>query len=137
MPRAIQKLTFGLLAFLLTLARPIQAQDQAAFAKWWTQFQGAVARHDVNAVVQGAKFPMDWENGATRNIKTEAELTSRYDFYITAEIKKIVATKKAERIPSTGKYIVIWKAHGNEYALYFTPLGGGVFALDGLSEGAP
>ena len=136
MPHAIEKLTFGLLALLLTLA-PIQAQDQAAFAKWWPQFQGAVARHDVNAVVHGATFPMDWENGPTRSIKTKEDLTARYDFYITAEIKKIVATKKPERISTTGKYIVIWHARGNEYALYFTPLGGGVFALDGLSEGAP
>jgi hypothetical protein len=133
-PPAIEKLTFGLLALLL--APPIYAQDQAAFAKWWTPFQGAVARHDAAAIGKGAAFPMNWENGPTRSIKTQADLTSRFDFYITAEIQKIIAAKKPERNP-TGNYTITWHARGNEYSLYFKPLGGGVFALDGLSEGPP
>jgi hypothetical protein len=134
-PQTRKRLQLGLVALLLALATPIQAQDQAVFAKWWPQFQTAVARHDVGAVVQGAKFPMNWENGPTRNIKTQADLTARFDFYITAEIKKSIATIKPERLPN-GIYILTWHARGNEYSLYFRPLGTG-FALDGLSEGPP
>ena len=119
------------------MAPAIQAQDEAAFAKWWAQFQTAVARHDVKAVVQGIHYPMDWENGPTRDIKKEADLTSRFDFYFTADIKKAIATKKPERISTTGKYIIIWHARGNEYSLHFTPLGSSAFALDGLAEGPP
>ncbi len=134
-PQTLKKSTLGLLALLLGLASPIHAQDQAAYAKWRPQFQAAVARRDVKAVEQGIKFPMSWENGQTSSIKTEAELTSRFDFYITSEIKKQIATIKPERLPN-GIYILTWHARGNEYSLYFRPLGS-AFALDGLSEGPP
>ena len=31
---------------------------------------------------------MDWENGPTRAIKTEADLARRFDFYFTTDIKE-------------------------------------------------
>lgn len=49
----------------------------ADFVKWWPHFQAAVAKSDAPAVVQGAHFPMHWENGPTREIKTPDELTGR------------------------------------------------------------
>ena len=105
------------------------------FGAWWPKFQAAVAGHDVKAVLQGAKFPMNWENGPVRQIKTESDFTSRFDTYITPEIRKAIAKIKPERLPN-GTYILTWKARGNEYSLYFAPLGD-VYALDGLSEGPP
>jgi hypothetical protein len=124
-----------LLALALLLSLQIHAQDQAGFAKWWTPFQAAVARRDVKTIAEGVQFPLNWENGPTRNIKTEAELANRFDFYFTAEIKRIIATKRPERLPN-GIYIITWKARGNEYSLYFKPQSS-AFALDGLSEGPP
>lgn len=79
---------------------------------------------------------MNWENGAVREIKTEAEFVNRFDVYFTSEIKRKIAGVKPERLPD-GTYILTWKARGNEYSLYFKPGAGGAFALDGLSEGAP
>ena len=108
------------------------AQD-AGFAKWWPQFQAAVARRDAKGVAHGVAFPLNWENGPTRNIKAETELSNRFDFYFTAEIKKIVASKIPEVLPN-GIYIITWKARGNEYSLYFKPQAP-AFVLDGLSEG--
>ena len=82
------------------------------------------------------RFPQPWENGpAIREIKTAADLTARFDVYLTAEIKKQIATKKPEHLPN-GNYIIVWHARGNEYSLHFTPAGTG-FALDGLGEGPP
>ena len=82
------------------------------------------------------RFPHSWENGpAVREIKTAADLNARFDVYLTAEIKKQIATKKPERL-SNGNYIIVWHARGNEYSLHFTPAGAG-FALDGLGEGPP
>jgi hypothetical protein len=103
------------------------------FAAWWPQFQNAVAKHDAKFAVQGASFPMHWENGKIRDIKTEADLAKRFEFYFTPEIRKAIVNEKPERLPS-GTYIITWKARGNEYSLYFKPAGGS-FALDGLSEG--
>jgi len=105
------------------------------FGAWWPKFQAAVSGHDVNAVLQGAKFPMNWENGPVREIKTETNFTSRFDTYMTPEIRKAIAKIKPERLPN-GTYILTWKARGNEYSLYFAPRGEG-YALDGLSEGPP
>jgi hypothetical protein len=122
-----------LLTLWLFLLPQIGAQD--VFAKWWPQFQSAVTRREIKTIAQGVEFPLNWENGPTRNIKTEADLTNRFDFYFTAEIRKVIATKKPERLPN-GIYSITWKARGNEYALYFKPRGS-VFTLDGLSEGPP
>jgi hypothetical protein len=119
---------------LLLAAVALFAAD-ADFTAWWPQFQNAVAKHDAKAAVQGASFPMNWENGKIRDIKTEKELLNRFDFYFTPEIRKAIASEKPDRLPS-GTYIITWKARGNEYSLYFNPAGGR-FALDGLSEGPP
>lgn len=106
-----------------------------AFNSWWPKFQAAVAAHDVEAVAHGAKFPMNWENGPVRQIETAGEFTSRFDTYVTPEINNSIAKIKPERLPN-GTYILTWKARGNEYSLYFAPLGD-TYALDGLSEGPP
>ena len=125
-------LRIGLFAVLPTL---LPAAD-TGFAKWWPQFQTAVAQRDVKAVARGVQFPLNWENGPIRAIKTEADLAKSFDVYFTAEIRKIIATKKPERM-ANGVYSITWKARGNEYSVYFKPGDGGVFVLDGLSEGPP
>ena len=123
--------------FAVMFASVANAQSpDAAFQKWWPGFQSAVAKHDAKAVAQGMRFPQPWENGpAIREIKTAADLTARFDVFLTPEIKKEIATKKPERLPN-GNYIIIWHARGNEYSLHFTPAGS-AFALDGLGEGPP
>ncbi len=115
----------------------VTAQNpDAAFQKWWPGFQSAIAKHDAKAVAEGMRFPQPWENGpAIREIKSAADLTTRFDVYLTPEIKKQIATKKPERLPN-GNYIIVWHARGNEYSLHFTPAGS-AFALDGLGEGPP
>jgi hypothetical protein len=122
----------------ILILNPLASADTSAseFAKWWPQFQSAVAKRDAKAVAQSARFPLNWENGPVREIKTDAELVSRFDFYFTAEIRKMVAGRKPERLPN-GVYIITWKARGNEYSLYFRPGDSGGFLLDGLSEGPP
>jgi hypothetical protein len=122
-----------MLAALLFQAAP--SGKTVDFAKWWPQFQAAVAKNDAAAVGKGADFPLNWENGPIREIKSQADLAGRFDSYFTAEIKRIVATKKPERLPN-GTYFITWKARGNEYSIYFKPQGG-TFVLDGLSEGPP
>jgi hypothetical protein len=105
------------------------------FAKWWPQFQAAVAKADGKTVAAGAHFPLQWENGPIRQIKTDTELVQHFNTYFTPEIKKMVATKKPA--PSgRGEYGITWKARGNEYSIFFAPAGSG-FALGGLSEGPP
>jgi hypothetical protein len=122
------------LFFAVVFAAAAQSPD-AAFQKWWPTFQSAVAKRDTAAVAQGMRFPQPWENGpAIREIKSAANL-SRFDAYLTPEIKKQIARKKPERLPN-GNYIIVWHARGNEYSLHFTPLGS-AFALDGLGEGPP
>ena len=108
----------------------------AAFRKWWPGFQAAVTKHDTKTVARGMRFPQPWENGPPiREIKSEADLTARFDVFLTTEIKKQIATKRPERLPN-GNYMIVWRARGNEYSLHFTPAGDG-FALDGLGEGPP
>ncbi len=108
----------------------------ADFGKWWPRFQSAVARRDVKAVSLGVRFPLNWENGPIRAIKSEADLAKSFDVYFTPEIRKIVGGTKPERMPN-GVYSITWKARGNEYSLYFKPGAAGDFVLDGLSEGPP
>jgi len=125
-------------AFLaLMLAGVAGAQNgDAAFRKWWPGFQAAVAKHDAKAVARGMRFPQPWENGpAIREIKSETDLSARFDVFFTPEIKKQIATKRPERLPN-GNYMIVWHARGNEYSLHFTPTADG-FALDGLGEGPP
>jgi hypothetical protein len=126
------------IAFLaLVLAGAALAQNgDAAFRRWWPGFQAAVAKHDAKAVARGTRFPQPWENGpAIREIKNEADLSARFDVFLTPEIRKQIATKRPERLPN-GNYMIVWHARGNEYSLHFTPAGDG-FALDGLGEGPP
>jgi hypothetical protein len=123
----------GMCWFAVALA--LAAAVDSGFAKWWPSFQAAVARRDAKTIAQGIDFPLNWEIGPTRQIKTEADLANRFDFYFTAEIKKTIATKMPQRLPN-GIYIITWKARGNEYSLYFKPHASD-FVLDGLSEGPP
>ena len=118
---------------LVALWIPGLAGAAGEFGAWWPTFQAAVAGHDVKAVALGAKFPMNWENGPVRQIKTASDFAGRFDVYLTPEIRKAIAKIKPERLPN-GNYILTWKARGNEYSLYFAPLENG-YALDGLSEG--
>jgi hypothetical protein len=125
------------LAQFAILSHPVMADTEVdGFAKWWRQFQAAVAARDIKAVAQGVQFPLNWENGPIREIKSEAELAQRFDAFFTKEIKQKVASKMPERMPN-GIYSITWKARGNEYSLYFKPAGSGGFILDGLSEGPP
>lgn len=125
-------------ALLLVLSSTLFAADTSGdgFEKWWPTFQRAVAQRDAKVVADGANFPMNWENGPIREIKTEADLLNKFDSYFTGEIRRRVAARKPERLPS-GTYILTWKARGNEYSLYWKPRGSGAFVLDGLSEGPP
>jgi hypothetical protein len=127
------------LAAVMSPMRSAETPD-AAFSQWWAKFQSAVARGDAKAVADGATFPMDWENGPTRKIATEADFEKRFDFYFTPEIRSHVAKGKPERLPR-GSYLLIWQARGNEYSLSFRPKRGiepgGGFALEYLAEGPP
>jgi hypothetical protein len=58
-------------ALLALLAHSLLAAD---FAKWWPEFQAAVAKADAKAVARRAHFPLDWKNGKVRQIKSEADL---------------------------------------------------------------
>jgi hypothetical protein len=120
---------------LSTVWLPASSRAEGDFASWWPKFQAAVAAHDGKRTALGAQFPMNWETGAVRQIKTEAEFIDRFDVYLTPEVRNAIAKAKPERLPN-GNYIVTWKARGNEYSLYFIPMGDR-YALDGLSEGPP
>ena len=117
----------ALLAFAL-----LAADD--SFAKWWPSLQAAVKSGDAKAISAGAKFPMLWELGAVREIKTQDEFIRGFNTLFTADMKRAAATAKPVQIPEG--YMITWHARGNEYALYFHP-SGGAFVLSGLSEGPP
>ncbi len=117
---------------LLTAASLATADD--GFANWWPHFLAAVAKNDVNSIVDHAKFPMPWENGPVREIKSREEFATRFDSYFTADMKRAVAREKPVRVPEG--YMITWKARGNEYSLYFHAVGK-TFAVGALSEGPP
>ena len=119
-----------LVALLFLLAATAPAAD---FGKWWPGFKAAVARDDAKAVAQMTRFPLSWENGTIREIRSEAEFVQGFDKYFTAEIRKAIASGKPEELPD-GAYILTWKTRGNEYSLYFKPESSG-YRLDALSEG--
>jgi hypothetical protein len=125
------------IAFLLLLVVPLAAQDKATtgFETWWKRFQASIVKKDAALVTQRVRFPMPWEDGPTREIKAAADISARFDFYFTPEIKKIIATRKPVA-DGPADYTITWKARGNEYSLYFKNRGLG-WALDGLSEGPP
>src|SRR5260370_42100974 len=98
----MRRMPMRLRALLAVLPALLAAADtsSADFNKWWPQFQTAVAHRDVKAVTRGVQFPLNWENGPIREIKTEADLTKSFDVYFTAEIRKIIAGKQPERMPN-------------------------------------
>jgi hypothetical protein len=132
-------------AFALLLLVPLAAQDKgkdkakepvpASFAPWWKQFQAAVVKRDAATVSKGAKFPMQWENGPTRNVQVATAFAARFDFYFTSDIKNVIAKSTPVQAGRDG-HSITWKARGNEYSLYFKDRGAG-WSLDGLSEGPP
>jgi hypothetical protein len=111
------------------------AAADADFWKWWPRFQAAVARSDAKAVAAGAHFPLQWENGPIRDIKSQADFDKRFEVYFTPEIRKMVATKKPED-SGYGQFAITWKARGNEYSLILRPEGG-TYILEALTEGPP
>jgi hypothetical protein len=121
------------LALLVVSLPLLTAVPAGNFAKWWPGFQAAVAHADAKTVAQMTRFPLSWENGPIREIRTEAEFVQGFDKYFTPEIRKAIAAGKPEVLPD-GTYMLTWKARGNEYSLYFKPDGSG-FMLDALSEG--
>ncbi|MEO5926834.1 MAG: hypothetical protein ABIR70_23675 [Bryobacteraceae bacterium] len=129
-------------ALLLLLLVPLAAQDKgtqnksvADFPAWWKQFQAAVVKREAAIVSKGSKFPMQWENGPTRNVQVATAFAARFDFYFTSDLKNIIASRTPMAEGREG-YTITWKARGNEYTLYFKDRGQG-WALDGLSEGPP
>ncbi len=116
---------------LLLLSLGASGADDG-FAKWWPQFQSAVAKGDAKAIADPAKFPMEWENGPVRQIKTREDFVGHFATYFTIDMKKAVASKKPVAIPEG--YMIFWNARGNQYSLNFHPSGGS-FVLAGLSEG--
>lgn len=123
-----------LFAKLLCIAALAFAADH--FTEWWMQYRLATAKGDAAVVAAGVKFPIPWENGKLRDIKSLEDFIQNYSRYFTPEITRIVATKKPERMPN-GIYSITWKARGNEYSIYFKPGPEKTFVLDGLSEGPP
>ncbi len=123
------------LLFMAAIVAGSACGAEPDFAKWWPEFQAAVAKGDASAEAQGARFPMSWEIGAIREIRTKDDLLGRFSSFFTPEIRKVVAKGKPERMPTT-EYILTWKARGNEYSLYFVAEGDG-YRLNGLSEGPP
>lgn len=118
--------------FLFAACAALAADD--GFAKWWPRFQSVVKAGDAKAISAGSRFPMPWELGAVREIKTQDEFVRRFSALFTADMKRAVANEKPVAIPEG--YMITWHARGNEYSLYFHPSGGG-FVLNGLSEGPP
>lgn len=120
----------ALAAFLIAFA----AFADDGFFKWWPQFQAAVSKNDAAAIVQGSKFPMQWENGPVREIKSREDFLANFAKYWTPDMRRAVAREKPVNVPEG--YMITWKARGNEYSLYFHPAGSR-FVLAGLSEGPP
>lgn len=121
--------------FLFALISIAVAQPQKAdFAKWWPQFQAAVAKHDAKAVASMMTFPLDWELGTVRKIQTAADFIAKFDAYFPADMVKAVATKKPLHNPN-GEYTITWIARHDEYSLYFREDGKGGFVLWASSEG--
>jgi hypothetical protein len=125
----------ALLVTTLASAQPKQIKEIRSFSEWWPKFQSAVKKGDAAVVAAKIQYPMQWENGATRDVKTPDEFLGHFHSYITSEIKRIVAAKRPVK-EDNFTYTITWKARGNEYCLYFKDRGHG-FALDGLSEGPP
>jgi hypothetical protein len=127
----LQPLKLGITVLLVAAALCAVTGD---FASWWVKFQRSVATRDAQSVSEGIRFPIAWENGPIREIRTKAEWAAKFNLYFTAEIRKAVAEGKPVRLPN-GQYSVTWEAGGNEYSLYFDSDGKGGFRLAGLSEG--
>jgi hypothetical protein len=123
-------------ALILSVAAlPLFGQPVPGLQEWWARFRDAVSRRDAAALTKRSRFPMQWENGPTRQIKTAADFAARFDFYFTPELRDIVA-KRTPVQEGRDMRTITWKARGNEYTLYFRAVTDG-WALDGLSEGPP
>jgi hypothetical protein len=122
-----------LLAALALLTISASAADDG-FAAWWPRFQSAVAKNDPRAIAAQSHFPLDWELGKVRKIETESDFLANFPSYFPVDMRKAVAQSKPVAIPEG--YMITWKAHRNEYSLYFKKLSGH-FSLTGLSEGPP
>src|SRR5689334_6295232 len=94
----------------------VQDKTHDAFLVWWRQFQTAVSQKDVATVTKGSRFPMQWENGPTREVKATADFSMRFDFYFTPEIKRMISTRFPVAEGRDSRTIT-WKARGNEYSL--------------------
>ncbi|HLH39857.1 MAG TPA: hypothetical protein VKX39_11975 [Bryobacteraceae bacterium] len=116
------------------LASAATAADDG-FSEWWPQFQAAVKSGDARAISANSKFPMQWELGSIREVKSRGEFIARFKTLFTADMTRAVAAEKPVQIPEG--YMITWQARGNEYSFYFHPAAGGGFALAGLSEGPP
>jgi hypothetical protein len=126
--------TLLLFAGLLLMQGTPAKSAQPSFDAWWPQFQKAVATNDAKTVAAGVQFPLQWENGPIRDVKSAAEFEQKFAALFTPEIKKMIATQKPKWLGR--EYAITWKARGNEYSLYFKP-NGERFVFNGLSEGPP
>ena len=87
-----------LLAAAVLLAWALGAAGN--FASWWPQFQASVAKGDAPAVAQAMRFPVPWENGATREIRTRENFVAHFASYLTPEIGRAIARGKPQRLPN-------------------------------------
>ena len=118
----------------LCLLLPVAAQTDG-FAQWFGEFRIRVAHNDAFGVAKGAHFPMNWENGPVREIKTQDDFVKNFAKYFTPDIRKAIATQTPGPA-AEGTRMITWKARGNEYSVYFKAEGS-TYVLNGLSEGPP
>ena len=107
------------------------------WGKFWTQFQGATAKHDAKAVAGMMHFPADWEVGKIRKIQSAADLIANYDRYVPTDMVTAVATKTPFKDPGGDYYTISWNAHKDECTLFFKGDHKGGYFLEALSEGPP
>ena len=107
------------------------------FARWWSQFQVAVAHNDKEAIAGMIKFPLEWENLKMRSIKSNEEFLKRFPEIFTAEIKMKIAQVKPKK--EEDGYSINWRGRGeraaNSYSMFFKAAPGGQFTIGGLYEG--
>lgn len=125
------------IAFVALTAASLAQPQKADWAKWWPQFQSAVARHDAKAVAGMMHFPADWELGKIRKLQSEADFVANFDKYVPADMIKAVAEKTPFKDPGGDYYTISWKFRGLECTLFFKRDRKGGYFLEALSEGPP
>lgn len=100
------------------------------FAKWWPQFQAAVAKHDAAAIADMTTFPAKWPLEKASRIESKADFIQKFDSYFPEEARQAIATAKPRL--SEGKYYVAWEKGVYDYAFCFKSDGKGGFRLDSL-----